>query len=93
MTPRIPLSLIALSEKAAWVPFLCLKTSDIILIPVLGSVGMLIIWSVIHSFLVTTMPTPTLPMLVNSSLTFAKLFKNYLEVMTLVGKSINVAVG
>ncbi|MCG5058163.1 MAG: hypothetical protein KA714_09225 [Limnoraphis sp. WC205] len=91
MTPRISLSLIALSD--ALVPFLWLKTSDIILISVLGSIGIVLMWSIIHSFIVTTMPTPTLPMLVNSSLTLGKLFKNYLEVMILIGKSVNVAVG
>ncbi|MDY7023798.1 MAG: hypothetical protein SWJ54_21030, partial [Cyanobacteriota bacterium] len=91
MTPRIPLSLIAHSEKAAWVSFLCLRKSDVVLIPVVGSVGMLLVWSIIHSFLVTTMPTPTLPMLVNSSFTFAKLFRNYVEVMSLIEKSAHIA--
>ncbi len=93
MTPRIPLSLIALPGKATWLSFLCLKISDIILIPVLGCFGIAILWSVIHSFLTTLMPTPTLPMMFNSSLTLYRLFRNYLEVMSLIEKSANVVLG
>ncbi len=87
MTPRISLSLMARSERATWISFLCLKSSDVILLPIFLSLGIALIWSVIHTFLTTLMPTPTLPTLVNSTVTLYQLCKNHLEVMNLIQNS------
>ncbi|MGB3535565.1 MAG: hypothetical protein WBA13_18870 [Microcoleaceae cyanobacterium] len=92
MTPRIPLSLIARSGKATWISFLCLKSSDIVLFPVFLCFTAALFWSVIHTFLTTLMPTPVLPTLVSSTVSSYQLFKNHLEVMSLIKNSANLIV-
>jgi hypothetical protein len=92
MTPRIPLSLMARSGKATWISFLCLKSSDIILVPVFLGFAIALLWCIIHTFLTTLMPTPVLPTLVSSSVSSYQLFKNHLEVMSLIKSSANLMV-
>ncbi|MGL5080117.1 MAG: hypothetical protein ACRC8A_01385 [Microcoleaceae cyanobacterium] len=89
MTPKIPLSLIALPGGMDWFPFLCLKSSDMVLIPVFGIMGLVLFGSVVYTFLTTLMLTPSLPTLVDSTLTSYRFFRNYLEVMNLIGKTMN----
>jgi len=91
MTPKIPLSLIALPGQATWISFLRLKSSDFILLPVLFCITLVILWSIVHTFLTTLMPTPALPMFVNNSLSTYRLFKNYQEVIAVILKSVDVA--
>jgi hypothetical protein len=92
MTPRIPLSLIARSGKATWISFLCLKSSDIILVPISLCYVVALLWFIIHTFLTTLMPTPVLPTLVSSSVSSYQLFKNHFEVISLIKNSANLMV-
>ena len=92
MTPRISLSLIARSEQATWISFLRPNSSDIILLPFFSCFAVALLWSVIHTFLTTLMPTPVLPTLVSSSVSSYQLFRNHLEVVSLIRNSANLIV-
>ncbi|NJK37687.1 MAG: hypothetical protein HC920_07970 [Oscillatoriales cyanobacterium SM2_3_0] len=92
MTPRIPLSLAAIQGGANWFPFLYLKSSDIVLIPLFGVMGFLLFGSVVYTFLTTFTIAPTLPTLFDSSLTFYRFFRNYLEVISSVEKTMNAII-
>lgn len=92
MTPKIPLSLMTLPGQATCISFLRVKSSDLVLVSAIACITLVILWLIVNTFLATLMPTPALPMFVNNSLSAYRLFKNYQEVISLVSKSINMAV-
>lgn len=54
-------------------------TPDFIVLPALGLLWIIMLWSVLSTFLTTLMPSPCLPTIVNTALGVSKISKEYLE--------------
>lgn len=56
-------------------------TPDLILIPALGCLWMIMLWSMLSTFFSTLMPSPCLPAIMNTAISVLKVSKDYLEVV------------
>lgn len=59
-------------------------TPDFIVLPALGFLWMIMLWSVLSTFLTTLMPSPCLPSIVNTAIGVSKMSKKYLELAQVV---------
>lgn len=54
-------------------------TPDLIVLPALGFLWIIMLWSMLSTFLTTLMPSPCLPTIVNTAIGVSKVSKQYLE--------------
>jgi len=62
-------------------------TPDFIVLPALGFLWVIMIWSMVSTFLTTLMPSPCLPTIVNTALGVSKVSKEYLELAQVLWNS------
>lgn len=62
-------------------------TPDFIVLPALGFLWMIMLWSIFSTFLTTLMPSPCLPTIVNTAIGVSKVSKKYLELAQVLWNS------
>lgn len=70
---------IALPQQAIWKRVCRLVTPDLILLPALGCLSMIMLWSMVTSFFTTLIPSPCLPTVITTAITVSKVSREYLE--------------
>lgn len=53
---------------------------DLILLPALACLWMMILWSMVNTFLTTFMPSPCLPAVISTAISVSKVSREYLDV-------------
>ena len=59
-------------------------TPDFIVLPALGFLWMIMLWSMLSTFVTTLMPSPCLPTIINTAIGVSKASKEYLELAQLL---------
>ena len=62
-------------------------TPDFIVLPALGFLWIIMLWSMLSTFLTTLMPSPCLPTIVNTAIGVSKVSKEYLELAQVLWNS------
>ena len=71
---------IALPQKATWKRVRRSFVPDLILLPTLGCLWMIILWSMVSTFFTTFIPSPCLPAVVSTAINVSKVSRGYLSV-------------
>lgn len=66
----------AIPGQATWI--------DLILVPAVVMLSTIVFFAIITTFLTTQMPSPSLPTIVNTAISFSRVSKNYLEMAQLL---------
>ncbi|MDJ0518974.1 MAG: hypothetical protein QNJ74_22865 [Trichodesmium sp. MO_231.B1] len=71
---------IAIPQQAIWKRIGRFFTPDLILLPALGFFWIIILWSMVNTFVTTFMPSPCLPTVIGTVINVSKVSKGYLGV-------------
>ena len=71
---------IALPQQAIWKRFRRFVMPDLILLPTLGCLWMILLWSMMSTFFTTLMPSPCLPTVISTAISVSKVSREYLYV-------------